>query len=367
MFGNIGVRQVKTVVESQGETNTGRVIYGTNEYDDTLPSFNLAWEVANDFMIRFGASKVMARPQLVNLSPAVSAISIPNAGQIVGGTLTVGNPKLNPFRATAYDLSAEWYFAKNGLLSLAVFKKDIESYPQTVLYSAPLSTFLDPAAVATLRQQFTDQDQLNYIDNDYDMQARQYRDAPGGTLQGWEFSYQQDFNFLPWYFKNTGVQLNMTHIDSELNYILDPGVVNPSTGVVTKAPVYGTGPWLNASPDSINLTVYYETEKFSARVSAAQRAGYYTTYPVASGACDPGLQANGTPCDGPLMNEFGGSEETLNVDFSMTYSPTKRLSFSLEGLNMTDQTTNRYAYNVPVVTQYGSTGRVITLGVRYKY
>lgn len=367
MFGNIGVRQVKTIVESQGETNSGAPIYGTNEYDDTLPSFNLAWEVADDFMIRFGASEVMARPQLVNLSPAISAITIPALGETIGGTLTVGNPKLQPFRATAYDLSAEWYFAKNGLLSLAVFKKDIESYPQTVLYSAPLSTFLDPSAIATLRQQFTDQDQLNYIDNDYDMLARQYRDAPGGSLKGWEFSYQQDFTFLPWYFKNTGVQFNMTHIESELNYILDPGVVNPTTGVVTKAPVYGTGPWLNASPDSINLTVYYETQKFSARVSAAQRAGYYTTYPIASGACDPGLQANGTPCDGPLMNEFGGSEETLNVDFSMTYSPTKHLSFSLEGLNMTNQTSNRYAYNVPVVTQYGSTGRVITLGVRYKY
>ena len=373
MFGNIGVRQVTTTVESQGETTIGAPIYGTNEYDDTLPSFNLAWEVVDDLYLRFGASKVMARPQLVNLSPAVSAISIPtNPGDTSGATLTLGNPKLAPFRATAYDFSAEWYFAKNGLLSFAVFKKDIESYPQTVLYSAPLSEFLDPNAIEAFKTQYStgsaaDNARLAYIAGDYEVLARQYRDAPGGKLEGWEFSYQQDFNFLPWYFKNTGIQFNMTHIDSELTYILDPGVVNPTTGVVTKAPVYGTGPWLNASPDSINLTVYYETEKFSARVSAAQRAGYYTTYPVASGACDPGLQANGTPCDGPLMNEFGGSEETLNVDFSMTYSPTKRLSFSLEGLNLTNQTSNRYAYNVPVVTQYGSTGRVITLGVRYKY
>lgn len=372
MFGNIGVRQVKTTIRSQGETNIGAPITGDNEYDDTLPSFNLAWEVMDNLYLRFGASKVMARPQLVNLSPAVSAISVPSAGETSGATVTIGNPKLNPFRANAYDFSAEWYFAKNGLLSFAVFKKDIESYPQTVIFSAPLSEILSPDTIAAYKTQYStgsvaDNFRLAYINADNEVFARQYRDAPGGTLEGWEFSYQQDFNFLPWYFKNTGIQFNMTHIESELTYILDPGAVNATTGAVTKAPTYGTGPWLNASPDGMNLTLYYETEKFSARVSAAQRAGYYTTYPVASGACDPGLQANGTPCDGPLMNEFGGSEETLNVDFSMTYSPNKNLSFSLEGLNLTNQTTNRYAYNVPVVSQYGSTGRVITLGVRYKY
>lgn len=372
MFGNIGVRQVRTDISSSGQTTIGAPIYGTNSYSDTLPSFNLAWEVAPDFMLRFGASKVMARPQLVNMSPAVSAISIPSAGETSGATLTVGNPKLKPFRANAYDFSAEWYFAKNGLLSVALFKKDVGSYPQTVLYSAPLSTFLDQNAIDALILQYStntpaDNNRIAYINADHEATARQYRDAPGGGLSGWELSYQQDFKFLPWYFKNTGVQFNMTHIDSKLTYILDPGTVNASTGVVTKAPVYGTGPWLNASPDGINFTVYYETQKFSARVSAAQRKGYYTTYPVASGACDPGLQANGTPCDGPLMNEFGGSEDTLNVDFAMSYHVNDHLTASLEGLNLTNQTTNRYSFNQPVVLQYGSTGRTITFGLRYKY
>ncbi|WP_235075777.1 TonB-dependent receptor domain-containing protein [Asticcacaulis sp. AC460] len=368
LFGNIGVRQVSTEVLSQGETTAGRHIFGTNKYDDVLPSMNVAWEVMDDLYIRAGASKVMARPQLVNLSPAVSAISVPAAGgEAAGGTLTVGNPKLKPFRATAYDLAAEWYFAKNGLLSLSLFKKDIDSYPQTILYSAPLSTFLDAEAIDALKLQFTDPDQIAYVSDDRPFLARQVSDAPGGSLQGWEFSYQQDFNFLPGLLSHTGVQFNMTHIDSELTYILDPGTVNATTGVVTKAPTYGNGPWLNASPDAINLTFYYETEKLSARVSAAQRKGYYTTYPIASGACAVGLNADGTPCDGPLMNEFGGSEGTLNVDFAISYNPAPHWTVTLEGLNMTNQTTNRYAYDQPVVTQYGSTGRTITLGLRYKY
>ncbi|MDC7675821.1 TonB-dependent receptor [Asticcacaulis sp. LKC15W] len=363
MFGNIGVRQVETNLTSYGSTSAGRPITGENSYTDTLPSFNLAWEVMNDFYLRFGASKVMARPLLGNLSPSITAINIPNTGATTGATLTIGNPKLSPFRANTYDFSAEWYFAKGGLVSFAYFKKDIGSYPQTVLFSAPLNTFLSAEDIAQLRLQFTNANQLAYVDGNYEATARQFRDAPGGTLKGWEFNYQQDFTFLPWYFKNTGIQFNMTHIDSELNYILDPGTA-------TVAPTYGLGPWLGASPDAMNLTLYYETEKFSARISGSQREGYYTTYPLASGSCSPGLNADGTPCNSPLINDFAGSLDTLNVDFSMSYKPTKRISITLEGLNITDETTNRYAYGVTsqsVVSQYGSTGPTYTLGVRYKY
>ncbi len=43
--------------------------------------------------------------------------------------------------------------------------------------------------------------------------------------------------------------------------------MNATTGAVTKAPVYGEAPWLGASPKGLNFTLYYETEKFNARVS----------------------------------------------------------------------------------------------------
>ncbi len=368
VFGNIGVRQVKTDLTSYGNTSGGRPITGRNEYTDTLPAFNVAWQVIPNVYLRAAAAKVMARPLLGNLSPSITAISIPTTGGVTGATLTIGNPKLQPFRGKTYDLSAEWYFAKGGLLSMAVFKKDIASYPQTVLFSAPLSNFLSAEDLATLKLQFNtgsvaDNARLAYIDANGEATARQFRDAPGGTLEGWEFSYQQDFTFLPWILKNTGVQFNMTHIDSKLTYILDPGTA-------TVAPTFGNGPWLGASPDAINLTLYYETDTFSARVSMAKREGYYTTYPLAAGSCSPGLNSDGTPCNSPLINDFAGSLPTQNVDFSMSYKPTKRLTITLEGLNMTNETTNRFGYGATsqtVVSQYGSTGRQLTLGVRYKY
>jgi iron complex outermembrane receptor protein len=372
LSGNVGVRQAHTEVNAQGETTAGRPIYGDNSYDDTLPAGNVTFEAFHNFYIRAAAAKVMARPLLGNLSPAVTGISVPSDGSSTGGTLTVGNPKLSPFRGKAYDVAAEWYFMPGGLISLGYFRKDISSYPQTIFYEAPLSEFLDPEAIEALKLGFPgatggDVFRRAYIDADNTFLARQVRDAPGGVLQGWEFNYQQDLTFLPWYFKNLGIQFNMTKLDTELTYILDPGSVNAATGAVTKAPVYGKGPWLGASPNGMNFTLYYETEKFNARVSVAHRSRYYTTYPITAGNCDPGLQANGSACDSPLINEFSGAKATTNVDFSMRYQPLKQVSITFEALNITNEMAERFSYADPVIQSYGGTGPNYRIGVRYKY
>ncbi len=397
LTGNIGVRQVKTEIEAHGRTSSGYPIVETNQYSDTLPSFNLNFHAMDNLFIRIAAAKAMARPVLANLSPAISAISVPNTtGATTGGSLTVGNTQLKPFRSKNYDLSVEWYFSKNALLSFAMFDKEINSFPQTILFDSKLSDFLDADSIAATKLQLTGTaqqiaDQTAYIDNGNPFTARQVRDAPGGSLWGWEANYQQDFGYLSHFFpkffpditKNFGVQLNATHINSKLTYILDPGVrVN---GVQTKPQTLASGPWLNASPDSLNLTLYYEDSRFSARISVAKRAAYYTTFPIAAGSCNPGLQdptaaavalggaavsASQIACDSPLLNDFVGSRATTNVDGKLTWNLNKRMSLSLEGLNLTNQTTNRYAYPLtaqPVATLYGSTGRQITVGLRYKY
>jgi TonB-dependent receptor len=371
-YGNFGVREAFTSLDSVGNSNGagGLPITASNEYTDTLPSINLAYEGIEDVVFRAGWAKVMARPLLGNLSPTITAISVPNTPSATdGGSLTIGNPFLKPFRGKNIDFSVEWYFTEGGLLSAAYFAKDIESFPQTVVFEAPLSTFLDAEGVAQVRAGFTNPNQLAYIDGDNDFRARQFRDAPGGELSGIELSYQQDFTFLPGFLKNFGAQINYTHIDSELNYIVVPA----DTGVTE---VTAKGPWLGSSPNALNFTLYYEVEDFSARVSMAKREGYYTTYPIASGVCAPGITGtvptdpNGaaTYCNTPLINDFVGSEGTTNVDASVRWNIMENFSVTLEMLNLTNQTIDRYAYvDNPVVTQYGSTGRQYALGMRYRY
>ena len=124
----------------------------------------------------------MARPLLGNLAPTITALSVPNTpGAIDGASLTIGNPYLKPFRGKNYDFSVEWYFNEGGLLSGAYFSKDIESFPQTVIFDAPLSAFLDPSGIAQIRQGFTNPNQLAYIDANNVFRARQFRDAAAGS------------------------------------------------------------------------------------------------------------------------------------------------------------------------------------------
>ncbi|HSX54523.1 MAG TPA: TonB-dependent receptor [Sphingomonas sp.] len=372
--GNAGTRVAITDVTSDGTTPAGRAITGTNRYTDYLPSMNLVYEPVDDVLVRFGASKVMARPLLGNLSPSITAISVPNTGATSGATLTIGNPELAPFRSTNLDASIEWYFAPGGLLSIAGFQKQIESFPQTVLYSAQLSQFADAETIAAIRAQFTNANQLAYLDGGYDFVARQYRDAPGGWLRGFEVSFQMDFTFLPGFLKNFGAQVNYTHIASELNYILDPGTRSAANPTGTP-PVTGKGPFLGVSPDAINATLYYEAKKFRARVSVAHRKGYSTTYPIAAGACSPGLTNSpatpadaGTECNGPLINDFVYSRSTTNVDASASYKFTDWASLTLEGLNLTNQPSERYAYQgQEAVTQYASSGRIFRAGMRFSF
>lgn len=379
LSGNFGMRYVRTSIDAQGFDTTGRIITDQFAYDDYLPSLNLAYDLARDLKLRFGASRAMARSQLHLLSPSVTQLTVPNTGVPSGGTLTVGNTRLEPFRANNLDLSLEWYFRSGSLLSVAVFNKSIESYPQVVLYDASLSTILSPEAIAALKSQFAGSPaQLTYLELDNPFTVRQAQNSPGGYIRGIEANFQTNFFFLPGILKNFGIQLNGTYIKSELNYILDPGV--RANGVQSTPAVFGKGPYLNVSPKAFNATLFYQDKVFDARVSVAQRAGYSTTFPIASGACSPGAtgstntttpqaaSATLTTCASPLINDFGSSASTFNVDVAFGINISDRLSFRVEGLNLTNQTSNRYAYEGnPQVTQYQSTGPQYTAGLRYRF
>ncbi|MGR4865099.1 TonB-dependent receptor [Caulobacter sp. LARHSG274] len=368
--GNLGTRYAVTDLESNGLTNTARPVSADNHYKDVLPSMNAAYEVADNMLVRIGAAKVMARPLLGNLAPSVTAFSTPTtAGATTGGTITLGNPKLQPFRATNYDLSFEWYFAPGALFSAAVFDKEISSFPQTVVSSGLLSTILTPEAIDQLRAtqipatgspSASQQAALIYINTQpYDI--RQFRDAPGGYIRGIELNYQQNLTFLPGWLDKFGVQANYTHLKSQMNYIIDPGSLATAT-VAARPRIVAKGPFTGASPDAFNFTVFYDTGKWSARVSTAYRAKYYTQYPIASGSCDPGV------CDSPLVNDFVGSNATTNVDASFSYKFNASMALSIEALNLTNQTSNRFAYaDDPVVTQYSSTGRQLFVGLRMSF
>ena len=324
--GNIGVRYVRTDQTSTGFAVTSGVPIQTTvsrEYSDTLPSMNLVFDLLPDVLLRFGAAKVMARPGLGNLTPGVT-VSVSGGNRVVTG----GNPLLNPFRAKTFDLGLEWYFAEESLLGLGVFYKDIDTFVQTSRETRPFNTSgLPDSLLAGTGALPTDDFQFNIPIN-----------TPGGSLRGIEISYQQPFVFLPGKWSNFGLQANYSWVESEIQYLTSTGLDSLRTDL--------TG----LSKNAYNTTLYYEGERFGARVSVAKRSDYLTTVP------------------GRNNNDVEGTKGTTTVDVSASWKVNEKLEFSLEGLNLTDEYNDQWvdaAGDRPSV--YHHTGRQYLMGVRYKF
>lgn len=334
--GNVGVRQVKTEIDALGYSNVGGVatpVTGENEYDDTLPSLNLSLEPVENFIVRFGAAKVMSRPPLGNLVPVftLSAADAPNP------SASLGNVELEPFRAKTYDLSLEYYFAPEALLSFAYFYKDISTYVQTTQQTLTYAqlTALNPVAFPAGARPADREHVFSTPTN-----------TPGGPLKGFEISYQQTFTFLPGVLQNFGTQLNYTHVESEIDYC-----------TTSSCSAFVTANLVNLSPNAWNATLYYDDGKLNARVSAAYRDDYYQSVPGSNGG------SRGIP--------YQGKTETTTIDASASYNLTDNLSVSVEGLNLTDEANRQNHGDLggprDSTYVYHHTGRQVYVGARYRF
>ncbi|MBC8024967.1 MAG: TonB-dependent receptor [Steroidobacteraceae bacterium] len=328
--GNVGVRYVETFITSTGllptiANPTGSITV-ENEYTDFLPSLNLALDLTPELITRLAVAKVMSRPGLGNLTPGGTvnnAATPPNA--------SIGNPYLDPYRATNYDLSLEWYPGKGSLLSGAIFYRDVKSYIQQTTSDEPYANTGLPVAYLAAGQT---PDTLYRVTNS--------RNTPGGFIQGFEFNYQQSFTFLPGIWSHFGTLINYTYVESEIDYFLSTSLVNPMS---VKSEFVGV------SPNSINATVFYEDEKFSARVSAAYRDDYLQLVPIKN-----------------TLADVRGSAETLNVDASVSFTINEHVKLNFDALNLTNQATDNWSGETRRSQRVTSvTGRQFFFGAQYSY
>lgn len=258
----------------------------------------------------------MARPSLGNLTPGGSLDSF-NGPPF---RYTAGNPGLDPYRATTYDLSFEWYFAEEALLSLGLFYKDVSSFfVQTEDLIVPFSSTGLPTTLAPASSPLR-----NLLDSgaDPDVTLRAVQNGGDAAVQGFEIVYQQPFSFLPAPFDNFGFQGNYTYVDSD--------------------------EIIGFSPNAFNATLYYEGDRLAARVSSAYRDAYQTQSPGANG-----------------RNEQGYAE-TFNVDFSSSFSLTDSLDITFEAINLTDEFEHQVFDAADLVTTYHHTGTEYMIGFRWR-
>ena len=346
----------------------GVLVTARNEYTDYLPAFNAAWEFLPNTLLRLASAKVIARPQLAALTPGTTSFPT-GLNATTAPQITVGNPYLNPYRATNYDVALEHYFGRGGLISVGFFMKNLETFPQQIAGEYALQSIYDAATLESIYASITSPTLLAYTQQGGVFAVRQYNDAPGGKIRGVEVNVQSQFFFLPGFLKNFGITANYTHISSKLNYLTSAQLATTRTQTGTAVNVYAQGPFLNTSPDAFNATLYYEDAKFSARVSGAYRTQYVTRFPLASGTCAVGLTTNnGAVCNSPVVSDFGYRASQFNVDAAMSYALTSYARLTLEGRNLTNAASYATEYQAdPVAQNYQSTGRVITAGVRFVF
>ena len=328
---NAGVRYVHTDQTSSG-LNSGAAVTVKRSYEDWLPSMNLALFPHDDIIIRAAVADVMTRPTLGNLTPG---------GSVDGFNYRInyGNPFLDPFRATSYDLAFEWYFAPQSIFSVALFKKDIASFPVATTTSGTFaSTGLptsvippsSPASINPEGQLWT----ITSIGN-----------GEGAKLKGIEVSLQAPFKFLPGFLSNFGGIVNATYVDSDADYtVAGPSIVPGGANVSAVR----NGTLFNLSKRAYNGTLYYDDGKFSARASVSYRSRY-------------------ADANSGTGNVFEGYGSTINVDASVRYAITDNIEISVEGINLTDEYRYRFT-DIDADRNYENNhfGRTFLFGARVK-
>ncbi|WP_127020462.1 TonB-dependent receptor [Rheinheimera mangrovi] len=333
--GNVGVRQVKTDQSSTAWAtfaSTPTQITAEHDYNELLPSINLALEPWEDVIIRFGAAEVMARAGLGSIRPDVS-VSVSGGSRSVSG----GNPQLEPTKARTYDLGFEFYFSDESMLGVAFFFKDIDSHVQTLRETKAFTATGLPVQAAI--DACTAGPGYNADCNEnVDWQVTTPLNGPGGDLKGMEVSYQLPFTFLPEFWNRFGFIANYTYVDAQMDYINAAGVVQATRD-------------LNGlSKNTSAATLYYEHEALNARVSMAKRGKYLTT------------------AVGRDNNDMEGTNATTNVDASVSYALNDNWKISFEALNLTDEVDDQWVDSAGNrLTYYHETGRQYYVGAQYKF
>ncbi|MFG6428952.1 TonB-dependent receptor [Roseateles sp. LYH14W] len=216
--------------------------YESTTYTNLLPSFSLAYNITPSLIARASGSKSMTRANPADLRQTRLTIGDQGARQ---GNLT--NPKLSPFKSNNFDLALEYYMTREAYVALSAFGKDLTGRPANRVVSYTLAQLdalygevgLTDAQLQSVTASGGRTQHRVEITEPFNIAAKL-------KVRGAELTWQQPLDFLP--VKGFGFTANYTY--------------TKQTDTLPNAlPVAGVPPRTN------NLTLYYERNGYSMRVS----------------------------------------------------------------------------------------------------
>ena len=335
LVGNFGLQymdvdQSSSALAASG--TDGRVSNsGGDSWSEVLPSINLSLEVAENAYLRFAAARTVSKARMDDLRASFEYSydesredgTTPETGPWGGSG---GNPTLKPWLATAFDLSFEKYFAEGaGYFSLAYFYKDIDQF---VVPDFPVLTDFTGFPVPPGQDPGTF---LGYISAPIN--------GDEGSIDGFEVALQFSGDLIHDSIRNFGLVANYSSTNSSIKPI-------PGEDIEIDIP--------GLSKDVANVTLYYENETFSARVSNRYRSDF--------------LGEVGGFGGGRAFKEIK-SESVLDAQVSYAFSGGRLdgLTLLLQGYNLTDEPMTTFAEDPRLVIDYQSYGASYMIGASYTF
>ena len=251
---------------------------------------------------RVAVSRVITRPNVIDTAPRITVSRD-------SPTATGGNPTLDPFIATQYDASVEWYFARKTTLTGTVFYKEMDNY-------------------------ITAQNVTIQVPGRGDILLSTQVNGGDAKLSGYEIAFNHGLTYLPSPLNGLGVQASYTSTQSKANYFAGNRVIKDDI--------------IGLSKSSYSVMGYFERGPFSARV------GYFWR--------DKFLSSIGSTVQAPSFTApFGSIDGAISVQIG------QRVTLSLDATNLGEAKKFVYAGSVLRPMEINNYGRTFSLSVRGKF
>lgn len=313
-----------------------------NNDTHVLPSFNIAWDINDNWVLRGAAAQVMSRPDYEDLgdfqtltytSSEYSADrSLETAFDPIddaeGWVGSGGNSNLKPLESTQLDLSLEYYYGVGSGASIALFKKDVDNFVVPLILDVTRSLPVRDFTIETAGNQSVSAGGDDFLVRNYSTNANGTNAESMGIEVSWQHFFENGFGFYANYTYNDTNQANVELDGTKL----------------------GESPLIGSSDYQANVSAFYEDDLFSVRASINRK--------------------------GPTVGTYISSWETNvysdtydQVDVNASYNMMESLVLSVSVVNLTESesyvhlgndTKNRFRSN-----SYG--GRRFYAGITYRF
>jgi TonB-dependent receptor len=342
--GNVGFQVIATDQSSgsfavdnkgTGDINDDDVVPVSDgkSYTDILPQVNLAFILPNEQAVRVGIAQELARARMDQLK-ATNESGYNAATGIPGGS--AGNPRLEPWRAWAFDVSYDKYFADSkGYVSVAAFYKDLDTYIFT--QTDPNHDYSD--LLATLPPGYFAPGVVPQTTGNLSLPVN----GQGGYLWGLEFSASLPFEMFSDALDGFGAIVSYSYTKSDIEIV---GSVSSVSNDHIPLPGLSENVW--------NATLYYEKYGFGARIATRYRSEYIGE--VTNFANERGLR-------------FVDADMITDAQLSYLFEDgmLKGLQILAQVNNLTNEPYIAYSQNKSRLLDFQEYGTQYLLGVNYKF